>query len=132
MSRASNKNFRPSLPGLGVNENQPSPPAGVPVSLAEPAPPDLDERLLQLQPLSKEAAGVLDRESAAARVSDLRAVLEYHSYCYYVLDDPHISDAEYDVFFRELQALEKAWPELATPDSPTRKVGGQVLEGLMV
>ena len=130
MSRASNKNFRPSLPGLDVNENEHSPSAGVPVSLAAPAPPDLDERLLQLQPLSKEAAGALDRESAAARVSDLRAVLEYHSYCYYVLDDPHISDAEYDVFFRELQALEKAWPELATPDSPTRKVGGQVLEGL--
>ena len=130
MSRGPVKSSRPSLPGLFAAENDSSPPTGVPVSLDAPAPPEIAERLLQLQPLSVEMAAGLDRESAAARVSDLRAVLEYHSYCYYVLDEPRISDAEYDVFFRELQALEAAWPELAAPDSPTRKVGGQILESL--
>ncbi len=131
MSRAGSDNLRPSLPGLSANKNDYSPPAGVPISLAAPAPPHLDERQLQLQPLPVESLADLDRTAAAARASDLRAVLEYHSYCYYVLDEPRISDAEYDIFFRELQALEAARPELATPDSPTRKVGGQILDSLI-
>ena len=45
---------------------------------------------------------------------------------YFVLDDPTLSDAEYDVRLRELQALEEEFPELRTPDSPTQKVGGAV------
>ena len=130
MSRASTKDFRPVLPGLTIKESEDSPPTGVPIALAGPVAPDLPERLLHLQPLSEEKLAGLDLKTAAARVSDLRQVLEYHSFCYYVLDDPHISDAEYDVFFRELQALEAARPGLATPDSPTRKVGGQILDNL--
>jgi DNA ligase (NAD+) len=59
-----------------------------------------------------------------ARIEELRTQVEYHNYRYYVLDDPEIPDAEYDRLFRELQALEKAHPELVTEDSPTQRVGG--------
>ncbi len=59
----------------------------------------------------------------AARVAELRTLLRYHSYRYHVLDDPEISDAEYDGLLRELERLEQAHPELVTPDSPTQRVG---------
>ena len=58
-----------------------------------------------------------------ARVAELRRALEHHNYRYYVLDDPEIPDAEYDRLFDELVRLEEEHPELATPDSPTRRVG---------
>ncbi len=64
-----------------------------------------------------------------ARATALRQEIERHNYAYYVLDAPTIPDAEYDRLFRELQALEAEHPELATPDSPTRRVGGQPLDG---
>jgi DNA ligase (NAD+) len=62
--------------------------------------------------------------SPRERVAALRAALEHHNRLYYVEDAPEISDAEYDRLFRELQALEAEHPELATPDSPTQRVGG--------
>ena len=62
--------------------------------------------------------------SARQRASALRAELERHNRLYYVEDAPEITDAEYDRLFRELQALEAEHPELATPDSPTQRVGG--------
>ncbi len=66
-----------------------------------------------------------DRERAQAklRVEELREQLNYHSYRYHVLDDPEISDAEYDELLNELRALEERFPELITPDSPTQRVG---------
>jgi len=57
----------------------------------------------------------------------LRAEIEQHNYRYYVLDAPSIPDAEYDRLFRELVALEAQYPELASPDSPTQRVGGAPL-----
>jgi len=57
------------------------------------------------------------------RVDELRSLLEEHNYRYYVQDDPSIPDAEYDRLFRELQGLEADHPELASEDSPTRRVG---------
>ncbi|HEV3479165.1 MAG TPA: NAD-dependent DNA ligase LigA [Gaiellaceae bacterium] len=60
---------------------------------------------------------------AESRAAELRALLEHHLYRYHVLDDPEISDAEYDRLFDELKALEEEHPELATPDSPTRRIG---------
>jgi DNA ligase (NAD+) len=60
------------------------------------------------------------------RVEQLRAALDDHNYYYYVLDDPRIPDADYDRLFRELQALEADYPELATDNSPTRRVGSTV------
>jgi DNA ligase (NAD+) len=58
-----------------------------------------------------------------ARVEELRRLIDYHSYRYYVLDDPELSDAEFDRLYGELRALEEANPELVTPDSPTQRVG---------
>lgn len=57
------------------------------------------------------------------RVESLREQIRYHNYRYYVLDEPVISDAEYDALMRELRNLEAAHPELVTPDSPTQRVG---------
>ena len=57
------------------------------------------------------------------RVAELHAAIDHHLYRYHVLDEPEISDAEYDRLFDELRALEEEHPELATPDSPTRRVG---------
>ncbi|HWR03340.1 MAG TPA: NAD-dependent DNA ligase LigA [Humidesulfovibrio sp.] len=68
-------------------------------------------------------------DEARQRVNELREELEYHNHRYYVLDSPEITDAEYDAKFRELAGLEDAYPELADPNSPTRRVGGQVAEG---
>jgi DNA ligase (NAD+) len=62
------------------------------------------------------------------RLEDLREQVRYHSYRYYVLDDPVISDGAYDALFRELQELEASHPELITPDSPTQRVGGEPRE----
>ena len=62
--------------------------------------------------------------AAAARVGSLRRALEEHNRRYYELDSPSISDAEYDALFRELQGLEAEYPSLATPESPTQRVGG--------
>ena len=61
---------------------------------------------------------------AEARIRQLREQLEYHSNRYYNMDDPEITDYEYDQLMLELKALEKEHPELVTPDSPTRHVGG--------
>jgi DNA ligase (NAD+) len=61
---------------------------------------------------------------AAARAAQLRSQIAQHDYRYYVLDDPLISDAEYDRLMQELRALEAAHPELVTSDSPTQRVAG--------
>ena len=65
----------------------------------------------------------------AARAAELRTLLHHHSHRYYVLDAPEIPDAEYDRLFAELQAIEVAHPALLTPDSPTQRVGGRMLDG---
>jgi DNA ligase (NAD+) len=62
----------------------------------------------------------------AERVRQLREQIEYHNERYHQLDDPEISDADYDALVRELRALEEAYPDLLTPDSPTQRVGGPV------
>jgi len=64
-------------------------------------------------------------------IEDLRDQLRYHNYRYYVLNDPIISDAEYDALLDELRALEAEHPELITPDSPTQRVGAQPAEGFV-
>jgi len=66
---------------------------------------------------------------AAARVRELRDLIRHHDYRYYVLDDPQVSDAEYDALFRELRDIETAHPELHDPASPTMRVGGAPAEG---
>ena len=61
------------------------------------------------------------------RVNQFRQQIHYHNHRYYVLDSPEISDAEYDRLFDELSALEKEYPVLITPDSPTQRVGATPL-----
>jgi DNA ligase (NAD+) len=63
-------------------------------------------------------------DDPVARVAWLREQIEYHNERYFVLDDPEISDADFDALVRELRALEEAHPDLVTPDSPTQHVGG--------
>jgi DNA ligase (NAD+) len=69
------------------------------------------------------------KKSLAAKAEALHERLHHHTYQYYILNRPEISDAEYDRLFNELKALEAAHPELATPDSPTQRVGGAVAAG---
>lgn len=69
------------------------------------------------------------QKAAASRAAALRRTIAGHDHAYYVLDQPTISDAEYDALYRELAALEAQYPSLVTPDSPTRRVGGAVQGG---
>jgi DNA ligase (NAD+) len=62
------------------------------------------------------------------RTAELRGILHRHAHAYYTLDQPEVPDAEYDRLFQELQTLEARHPELLTPDSPTQRVGGAVLD----
>jgi len=67
-------------------------------------------------------------EAVKKRVEKLRETIEYHNHRYYVLDDPEISDAEYDWLMRELENLEEKYPELRSPNSPTQRVGAPPLQ----
>jgi DNA ligase (NAD+) len=66
-----------------------------------------------------------DLQAAKLRVEELRSLISYHDYRYYVLDSPETSDAAYDDLMRELRSLEERYPQLITPDSPTQRVSGQ-------
>jgi DNA ligase (NAD+) len=70
-------------------------------------------------------------KDVAAKIESLREEIRHHEYRYYVLDDPEISDAEFDRLMNELKKLETAHPELVTPDSPTQRVGGKPREGFV-
>src|ERR1700704_5789599 len=69
--------------------------------------------------------------SIRKEIEELRDTLKRHEHLYYVLDKPEITDAEYDALMRRLSDLEKAHPELITPDSPTQRVGGKPREGFL-
>jgi DNA ligase (NAD+) len=69
-----------------------------------------------------------DSKNPAAQAAALREQIEHHNYRYHVLDEPEISDAEYDRLMRRLEALERDHPELAAPDSPTTRVGAKPSE----
>lgn len=70
-----------------------------------------------------------ERERAEKRAAELRRQLEEHNYSYHVLDQPVIDDAQFDGMMRELIELERRYPELRTPESPTQRVGGEPLPG---
>ena len=70
---------------------------------------------------------MLDLATAQLQITALAAAISQHDYQYYVLDAPGISDSEYDGLYRQLVALEKQFPQLITPDSPTQRVGGSAL-----
>ncbi len=69
--------------------------------------------------------GERGKETVTGYIAQLRAKIHYHNYRYYVLDEPEISDAEYDRLFVELEELERKYPELITPDSPTQRIGAK-------
>jgi DNA ligase (NAD+) len=71
----------------------------------------------------------MSSKQVEARAADLRGLLDHHLYRYHVLDDPEISDADYDRLYDELVRLEDEHPELVTPDSPTQRVGAPPAEG---
>ena len=73
-------------------------------------------------------AETADFQQAQARVEELRSQIAYHNQRYHVLDDPEISDGEFDELMKELRALEERHPELIDPESPTQRVGGAPLE----
>ncbi len=66
-------------------------------------------------------------EQAQKRIEELRQIIREHDYRYYVLDDPIVSDEQYDQWMRELLKLEEQFPQFVTPDSPTQRVGGEPL-----
>ena len=68
----------------------------------------------------------MDRDQAQSRIEILTKQLNEHNYRYYVLDNPTISDYKFDQLLKELQSLEKQFPDLASKDSPTQRVGGQI------
>ena len=70
----------------------------------------------------------MDKAQAKKKIDNLRKDVQHHEYLYYVLDNPKITDAEYDKLFRELKKLEEQYPDLVTPDSPTQRVGGTPLK----
>ncbi|MGM0438461.1 MAG: NAD-dependent DNA ligase LigA [Bacillota bacterium] len=70
----------------------------------------------------------MKKEKAKNKIEELRAELRYHEHKYYVLDDPEISDAEYDEMMTELKKLEEKYPEFKSHDSPTQRVGGKALD----
>jgi DNA ligase (NAD+) len=82
-----------------------------------------NEQIKQLQKLTTDLAKADHTEKAFEIVEDLRKALAFHEYRYYVLNDPLISDAEYDKLFNLLQKIEQASPELITASSPTQRVG---------
>lgn len=70
----------------------------------------------------------MEFETAKSRVQELRELLNQYGYEYYVLDQPSVPDAEYDKLMNELIEIEESFPELKTADSPTQRIGGQVLD----
>ncbi len=74
---------------------------------------------------------VVAEKNLQQKLEAVRDKIRYHEHRYYVLDDPEISDAEFDRLMNELKALEAAHPELITPDSPTQRVGGKPREGFV-
>jgi DNA ligase (NAD+) len=90
----------------------------------------MPRRKLPEQPEERHQAEERRLSDAQKRAEEIGEQLHHHAYRYHVLDDPEISDVEYDELMRELQGLEKEFPELITPDSPTQRVGGEPVADL--
>ena len=82
----------------------------------------------KLKELSELSIGELSEESSREHVQELIELINYHAHQYYVLDNPLVSDNEYDILYRSLQAIESTHPNLASLSSPTQRVGSQPLD----
>ena len=90
-----------------------------------------DQRLLfELSKKLLQAKGIPSLSDAALEVSDLQKVIVYHEWKYYIQNDPVLSDFEYDTLYKRLEALETAYPDLVTTDSPTQRVSNDLTEDL--
>ena len=98
------------------------------VSNLNPSTPDLFGDLFAEPSTPESTTGEGRISGPAEQAQSLRTQLHRHAHAYYTLDAPEIPDAEYDRLFRQLQALESAHPELLSPDSPTQRVGGAILD----
>ena len=95
----------------------------MPQSLRQSDEKTLNRELMRAEDAAAPPAQSGRMTSRAARADELRAQIEEANYRYYALDDPQITDAEFDALLRELVELERKHPELQTPDSPTQRVG---------
>ncbi len=84
------------------------------------------KEIIELQKLTENLSAETNYTSPSLLVADLRKVLQFHEYRYYVLNDPLISDTEYDKLFKQLEKLEKEHPDLISPTSPTQRVGSSL------
>src|ERR1700680_2368891 len=91
----------------------------------------VDERGFAVDPDSNLIIVNMRAANLEQEVEKLREALRHHEHLYYVLDQPEISDAEYDALMRQLQQIEEQHPELLTPDSPSQRVGGKPREGFV-
>ena len=96
--------------------------------MAEPEPP-AENPYVRDPPIDLQPVADLTEQEASKQAEQLREALRYHDYRYYVLDDPVIADKVYDALFDRLLELEETF-DLQTPDSPTRRVGGEPLDEL--
>jgi len=69
---------------------------------------------------------MVNREKEKTELTALREEIQYHNYRYYILDEPEISDMEYDRLFKRLLQIEKRYPELIVPESPSQRVGAPI------
>ncbi len=109
-----------------VQSAQPAQPAQPARSAVNPQPAQPQPDMSELDASQQEPPVDTHATVAALRVPELRRLLTYHAWRYYALDDPLISDAQFDTYLQELIALEQAHPELASPTSYTQRVGGFV------
>ena len=83
-----------------------------------------------MAPTSSEIVPALPTDETKTWIDHLRAKIRHHEHLYYILDEPEISDAEFDLLMRQLLRLEEQHPDLVTPDSPSQRVGGEPREGV--
>jgi len=123
--------------GNGIDRNSVSPKQGdTAIQRMLPAPEPACERIVNENGVAVGLDSTLiivemPSTNEAQEIEELRDQLRHHEHLYYVLDQPEISDAEYDALMRRLQALEVRHPELITADSPTQRVGGKPREGFV-
>src|ERR1043165_5886658 len=96
-----------------------------------PGPSAISRFSLPVLPISYNSDMATAAKSVQTRIDALRDKIRYHEHRYYVIDDPEISDAEFDRLVNELKQLEAEHPKLITPDSPTQRVGGKPREGFV-
>src|SRR5215813_13456088 len=85
--------------------------------------------IAQTQHFEKISKQFITKNAAVKDIEELRGALRFHEYRYYVMNDPLVSDTEYDKLYKQLEALEKEHPDLITKNSPTQRVGSSLNTG---